>query len=71
MIRAPTWQSSSGVIALTVAWVPTGMKMGVSMVPCGVVKEHVRAAQWRSLWITLKSMAGKKNLKVKRLAYSC
>lgn len=31
-------------MALTVAWVPTGMKIGVSMSPWGVVKEPRRAA---------------------------
>ena len=43
----------SGVIPLTVAWVPTGMKAGVSTVPCGVIKRPRRAAEagsWSSVW---------------------
>ncbi|BDV44130.1 hypothetical protein GURASL_30530 [Geotalea uraniireducens] len=49
--------SSSGVIAFTVAWVPTGMKIGVSIVPCAVAKEPSRARP--SCLITLKSIAAK------------
>ena len=37
MISAPVAATSSGRIALTVAAVPTGMKAGVSIVPCAVV----------------------------------
>ena len=36
IIRVPVATSWSGVSPLTVAWVPTGMKAGVSTVPCGV-----------------------------------
>ncbi|MFR5880856.1 MAG: hypothetical protein ACLUEQ_08665 [Cloacibacillus evryensis] len=32
--------SSGGVIALTVACVPTGMKTGVFITPCGVVNSR-------------------------------
>ena len=44
MISAPSSSSSSGVIALTVPCVPTGMKTGVSTSPCGVYKRPRRAA---------------------------
>ena len=36
MMSAPSARTSSGYIALTVAWVPTGMKAGVRMFPRGV-----------------------------------
>lgn len=36
MMVAPASRSSSGETLLTLAWVPTGMKMGVEMMPWGV-----------------------------------
>jgi len=39
------------------AWVPTGMKMGVSIVPWGVVSVPRRAALFLSLQISLNRMA--------------
>lgn len=36
MISAPRETRRSGVMALTVAWVPTGMKTGVFIVPWAV-----------------------------------
>src|SRR4051812_18934246 len=44
MIWAPMDPSWSGVRPLTVAWVPTGMKMGVSTGPCDVCSRPRRAA---------------------------
>src|SRR5205823_7540885 len=46
-MRVPTDASWSGVSPLTVAWVPTGMKTGVSTGPCGVASNPVRAAPSR------------------------
>ena len=43
IIRDPVAASWSGVIPLTVAWVPTGMKAGVSTEPWGVSSRPVRA----------------------------
>src|SRR6266508_4091166 len=43
MIEAPVSRRSSGVSALTVAFVPTGMNCGVSTVPCGSVSSPTRA----------------------------
>ena len=43
MIWAPTSTRSSGSSALTVAFVPTGMKTGVSTTPCGVSSRPTRA----------------------------
>src|SRR6476660_5319774 len=43
MISAPSSSSASWVSALTEAWVPTGMKNGVSTEPCGVVRRPRRA----------------------------
>ncbi len=43
MICAPSACRSSGAIAFTLPWVPTGMKMGVSIVPCGVCSRPRRA----------------------------
>src|SRR5690242_12338101 len=57
MTWEPTSFSSSGVMALTVAWVPTGMKIGVSMVPWEVVREPSRAAHPGSFCISSKVMA--------------
>ena len=47
-MRAPVAATASGVIALTVAAVPTGMKAGVSMAPCAVVSRPSRAAPSRA-----------------------
>ena len=44
MIRAPRVSRSSEESALTVAWVPTGMKTGVSTGPWGVSSRPRRAA---------------------------
>jgi hypothetical protein len=41
---APASRTSSGLRLLTVPWVPTGMKAGVSTTPCGVVSRPRRAA---------------------------
>ena len=43
MSRAPSAFISSGVRVLTVAWLPTGMKTGVGMTPCGVMSSPARA----------------------------
>ena len=43
MISAPSSSRASWVSALTEACVPTGMKKGVSTVPCGVVRRPRRA----------------------------
>src|SRR5260370_38186240 len=43
MISTPSSSSASWVSPLTVACVPTGMKNGVSTVPCGVVRRPRRA----------------------------
>ena len=43
-ISAPVWRSIAGVIALTVAAVPTGMKAGVSTVPWALCRRPRRAA---------------------------
>src|SRR5579883_777243 len=43
MIAAPASRSSSGVTLFTVACVPTGIKMGVGIKPCGVVTTPARA----------------------------
>src|SRR5207302_3797617 len=40
---APSARTSSGVNALTVAWVPTGIKAGVSTGPCAVIRRPRRA----------------------------
>ena len=45
MIWALTASRSSGVMALTVALVPTGMKIGVSISPWAVFKDPRRAPQ--------------------------
>ena len=42
---------------MTVAWVPTGMKMGVGIVPWGVTREPVRAAEAPSRAVTLNWIA--------------
>ncbi len=47
-MRAPVAATASGVIALTVAAVPTGMKAGVSILPCAVVSRPSRAAPSRA-----------------------
>src|SRR5258708_24622174 len=47
-MQAPVAATASGVIALTVAAVPTGMNAGVSMTPCAVVNRPRRAAPSRS-----------------------
>src|SRR6266550_711257 len=44
MISVPSSSRTSWVRPLTVAWVPTGMKKGVSTVPCGVVRRPRRAS---------------------------
>ena len=54
MIWDLTSRNSSGVMALTVAWVPTGMKIGVAMVPWGVEMDPSRAAHDESFAIRLK-----------------
>jgi hypothetical protein len=59
MICEPIWTSSSGVIAFTVACVPTGMKIGVSILPCVVVREPKRAAEPGSFLINSNFRAGK------------
>src|SRR5207244_538097 len=43
-MRAPASWRCCGVRPLTVAWVPTGMKTGVSTTPCGVWSRPSRAA---------------------------
>src|SRR2546428_5711411 len=43
MMVAPTSRNSSGETLLTVAWVPTGIKMGVWMMPCCVEIVPARA----------------------------
>src|SRR5690242_6496533 len=43
MICAPAWRNSSGETLFTLAWVPTGIKMGVWMVPWGVWMVPARA----------------------------
>src|SRR5258708_16273110 len=43
MMPAPSSSSASCVRPFTVAAVPTGMKAGVSIVPCGVAKRPRRA----------------------------
>src|SRR4051794_6120493 len=65
MICAPTARTMSGVSPLTVAWVPTGMKIGVSTVPCGVVSRPVRAAPSRCS--TVKEMDMGKDKMIHRL----
>src|SRR4051812_36904697 len=47
-MRAPVAATPSGVIALTVAVVPSGMKTGVSITPCAVVSRPSRAAPSRA-----------------------
>src|SRR5690242_8353390 len=47
-MRAPASRTWSGVRPLTVAWVPTGMKTGVSTAPCGVSSRPSRAAPSRA-----------------------
>jgi hypothetical protein len=54
MIWDLTSRNSSGVIALTVAWVPTGIKIGVAIVPWGVDMDPKRAAHDESFAISLK-----------------
>ena len=54
MICAPVSLICAGVRALTVPWVPTGMKMGVSMVPCSVDNRPRRAAVAVSVLISWK-----------------
>ena len=43
-MSAPVWRTLSGIIAFTVAAVPTGMKAGVRISPLGVEMTPVRAA---------------------------
>ena len=43
MMDAPSASSCACVTALTVPCVPTGMKTGVSIVPCGVASTPRRA----------------------------
>src|SRR4029079_12794964 len=43
MICAPTASSSAGDIALTLPYVPTGMKIGVSTAPCASTRRPRRA----------------------------
>ena len=43
MMRAFNSSRSRWVSVLTVARVPTGMKIGVSMTPCGVCRRPARA----------------------------
>src|SRR5690349_13713467 len=42
-MRAPTASSSRGVIAFTVPYVPTGMKIGVGTSPCANCNRPARA----------------------------
>ena len=44
----------SGVTALTVAWLPTGIKTGVGTAPWGVLSSPRRAALSAAVWINLK-----------------
>src|SRR5215470_6793489 len=43
-MSAPAARTVPGASALTVAWVPTGMKAGVATGPCGVMISPHRAA---------------------------
>src|SRR5947209_3786072 len=47
-MRAPVAATASGIIALTVAAVPTGMNTGVSTGPCAVASRPSRAAPSRA-----------------------
>src|SRR5881628_157286 len=58
-MRAPAASRSSGVSALTVACVPTGMKTGVSTTPWAVVRRPRRAApSVASRWNVMGSITG-------------
>src|SRR5690606_32489261 len=57
MIPKPRPATSSGVMVLTVACVPTGMNTGVSMSPRGVVSTPVRALVSVLLLVTRNEMA--------------
>src|SRR5216684_5316633 len=56
MISAPVAATSSGRIAFTVAAVPTGMKAGVSTIPCAVCIRPRRAAPSRARRVKEKSL---------------
>src|SRR5579864_18955 len=56
MISAPVAATSSGRIALTLAAVPTGMKAGVSTVPCAVTSRPRRAAPSRARRVNAKPL---------------
>jgi hypothetical protein len=50
MICAGSAFSSSGETDFTEPCVPTGMKIGVSIVPCAVVRRPRRACEEGSVW---------------------
>src|SRR5215510_5841991 len=58
MICASTFLSSSGLIALTLPCVPTGMKTGVSTQPCRVVNRPSRARDFGSVLRSWKDILG-------------
>src|SRR6266481_1303363 len=58
MICASTFLSSSGLIALTLPCVPTGMKTGVSTQPCRVVNRPSRAREFGSVLRSWKDILG-------------
>jgi len=62
IISALSSFSSSGVRVLTVARVPTGINIGVLILPCGVVKTPVLAWEFFSSFFTLKLNIAKKIL---------
>ena len=47
--------NSSGLIVLTVAFVPTGINIGVSKDPCGGIKGTIKAVDETSVIITVNS----------------
>ena len=60
IIWLPAFIKSSTKVAFTVAWVPTGIKTGVSMLPLEVIIVPVR--ENLSLFFTLKEKFFKLNL---------
>jgi len=57
---APSSESCLGLMNLAVAFVATGMKKGVSIVPDFVLRVAIRAWVDLSLWVILNVMVGRR-----------
>lgn len=68
-IWVPHSMTCRGVIAFIAACVPTGMNMGVSIVPWGVTNVPRRAAVFASVFIRVKYMFFQSTVKVAVVSY--